>query len=1803
MNGFNGIGNGGSAQSRGVRFIGKTLVAAACALSIAFVGCSQKAGKSTKVVVPTNPEVPNKVVGKLDSLVKANAGKGKGVVTGFLTGEGKTVAQGLLKQASNAGGERRLLQKNEIPLTGATILIFDALKPTTTADTTLKTDSAGTYTCILKEGKYFGFAVYLDLETFQLVTTSIPNMNPKADTIIKMDTATAIEDVTAPTVAGVYDANVANADGIFLVGSVPDKNAKLNITFSEPMNRESAKGVILGRIDTSNTSTSMVLADTVKDAKLSWSGDSKELTLTVPALSLGAQYGLIIPTTLKDLAKNPLEKEYKATFVTIAAADLAAIKFAVAASSPADKESIKPIQNPGVSFNRPVEVFSLLKGASIDPAVNGYWEVSGARAVFIHKEPLTVGKTYTVTLPKTVSDLAGAGLESAYTFAFTVKDFEGAAKDNSGKEKDVALAVEAAFDAYVSGDVGRFAAAFHQNFRMYGDDGQIKSKTEFLDMIRADVGERQAMSAGYPGPVFDNSDAACKDRLSRWKVGAEGGTADDQIWVDAYVNPGQSPRAYDKDKNVIAPSALTWDPTGPRFTYKGKKYGFGPDMSKFKGPVNMDAAKGDMRFMGDMLKQTSTVVLEPVKFEGKEEFKVDASVTLAGDTARLAVKMISYEKFNRLNFGDINRACEGKLVDTNFQILKFTLVNDGSKWLVISIVSPSKQTNKADFDKAVDTKDFQIKQIYPITLVSPLKDNAQAADGKVTFKFKGPALDSIGGYLVGIAEDPKFCFGRPPFGALIFVKASNKTGAEESFVLNSAAGPEGSNAASILRRVQDLKLPGWERCNFDNPLTTLFDSQKGFGGVYNWKVIAIKDTSAVSFLANGFSPDRFYAESDFGPTRGYFACKGFPQGAAFATLETAQQNFVNTQPVVNNGFMDSDMDGVPDGIEVKYKTDPKDRNSFPNFRVDTDGDGLADFLEAMLDPKGADSLVTRKADAAGVKVEIDKLKTLGLVWEDTDGDGFPNDIEMMQGFNPNDPRNNPGTTVRASAPMGVFAGKFQMGASLNAVSLKLYTDTTKALMVRYTAVIGKDTLVDSLKTFFNEMSGEVYIPVILPLNGPDAGRALLLRGHYDQNTSLLMGPIDMIQAPAKGSISFGSGPYVGQFAASGRGEDVSRYLPGNNPTGSVINNPVVNNPVNNVPNGYRLPPVGTDTGAVVVFNGTTAIYIDAFGDTLAVVTGAMFRGQPDGSFEFQGDNTIKNPTNGSWKRTEAGGRIYYDGQGNWVVDGHFFQESDSSGVHKSFPGQFCARVAKAGFTVGPDGAKGSMIGWIAQDKTGAGFVANPVNNQPVCDPAKGPCNTQPVCDPAKGPCNTNPTCDPTRADCNTQPVCDPAKGPCGPTGPVNSFSKTFMAGTVVFKQALERSGIKEGDYFYVSMGGQVFRVKFDSTHVYNAKAPLCGQVVLVPEAIPAKSDSAQHKAAFDKDAASLKAVPSNNLIILIEDQFLAGIPARQDKARTTQGDIVSNVFVAEFRPVPGDYPNANMNCPVNNGPVVNCDPAKGPCCDPTKGPCGPVDTNKVVCDPAKQVCPQPNCDPAKGPCGPVDTNKVACDPAKQTCPCDPTKQTCTQPVCDPAKGPCGPADGGFKAPIFMGDMALLKQALITSNNQVGVVKDSTLTISFRVTVNPGSMMVDPNTRNTLIADQAGASKYLVLSEPGDPKKLLIRDGVPVVFPQPNNNPPNNNPPVGGDTTKPAPYKGSLATLESLLNAKGWAVQVATPQGPVLAHIDDASLKTDGTIFTAVDVANPAKVYVFMGDKMDAAKPALTPEGGILVMEKPVVAGP
>lgn len=63
----------------------------------------------------------------------------------------------------------------------------------------------------------------------------------------------------------------------------------------------------------------VVLKDTMRASNIipSWSGDSKQLTLSLGQLESDSRYGIILPTSIKDLAKNPLEKEYKAVFTAV----------------------------------------------------------------------------------------------------------------------------------------------------------------------------------------------------------------------------------------------------------------------------------------------------------------------------------------------------------------------------------------------------------------------------------------------------------------------------------------------------------------------------------------------------------------------------------------------------------------------------------------------------------------------------------------------------------------------------------------------------------------------------------------------------------------------------------------------------------------------------------------------------------------------------------------------------------------------------------------------------------------------------------------------------------------------------------------------------------------------------------------------------------------------------------------------------------------------------------------------------------------------------------------------------------------------------------------------------------------------------------------------------------------------------------------------------------------------------------------------------------------------------------------------
>lgn len=1651
------------------------------------MGCSK--AKSVKDAVdntpditdPTKPDVKNSLTA-VDSLVNQNKGKGLGVVTGFLTGEGKSIASGLLKQASNAAGERRLLTRETVPLKSATVLIFDALKPTTQADTTLKTDTAGNYTVVLPEGKYFGFAVYLDLETFSLVTTQIPNISPKADTVTKMDTAVAIEDETSPSVTSVYDALAPNSDNVFLVGSIPSTKAKVNITFSEPMNRDAGKGVILGKIDTANSDESLVLADTVKGVTMTWSGDSKELTLSIESLAENTQYGIIIPVTCKDLAKNPLEKQFAATFVTAKAEELAKVAFSISATTPANGESIKPIQNPGVAFNRPVDVFSIMKHATISPEIVGFWEVAGARATFVHKDPLKVGETYTITLTTAIKDLAGAGIAKDTSFKFTVKDYEGAAKDKTGDDQTVALSVEQMFDAYVQGDLGRFGAYFHANFRMV-EENKIFSRTSFLEARRLDIAEKQMLSAGILAPVYDNGVAACKDHIARWKVKPEGATGD-FIWAQAYVNPGQVPSFWDKDGKEIPKAELQFDGMAPRLTYKGNKYGFAPDFSQIRA-VNQDNAKDDLRFMSDMMAKTSTLALEPVKVEMKEIFTVDGGLVVKGDTAKVAVKMSTSEKWSRTNF-DSHRSCDS-IGETRYEILKFLLVREGTKWFVLGIELPQEQITANNFNQAINVSDMGGNQIQPVNLISPVNNRANAAvDGKVEFKWMGVNSDSVYGYIVGLAEDPRFCGNRPPYGALFFVKGNGK-GKEVTFTLDANAQVVGTQAGSILRRAQDLGLPGWERVMFEFVIPKLEDAAKGMAGVYNWKVIAVKDSTASQFLGNGFKFDRFLGESDFGNTKGYFSVKAMPQGAA---VETFANQTNATQPAAV-GFGDMDQDGYPDFIEQKYGTDMRNRNDFPDFGLDTDGDRIPDFLEKLLDKDGTKKLVDTKATDAERESQIAALKAMNIMLDDTDGDGFPNEIEQLLGFNPNDKANNPGTRARAEAPIGVFKGLLATGDSKSVLSFRTFSDTTGKLWSAYTLVLGQDTLSDTVRASFNGLQNQLIFQIILPMDGPNAGRSFWMRGNYEQFSQMLMGPADIAPSVDKKSEMVNGGPLAGQWAASGRGEDVSGRLGGGtNPIGPT-------NPVTTVSGiTYRMPPSGISETSTLEFTDEGGlILVNEVGDTLITVEGLMVRRQPVG-FAFQAQQKTQVGTTGSIF-VDMGGQFELQSTG-WVLSGHIFMRIDTGTVHKDIPGQISFKGSAGELDVTDDEpilVVGGLKGWVQQDHGGQGLTGQvPVAGEPC---------------PAGQICNTNPN-------------------------PGTSFGVPFIQGAKVFRDRLREIGIAADSTFYVSSNGQVMQVKNDSTGVSDAKAPWCNQVILKARIVMPTAPTDAEKQRFADMQKQLD--EGRMLIVVLEEMAAPGKPVIIDKVLDATGEVRTRVIGVEARGTPPDYGTSTMVCQPAGNPINPC-PA-GQICEPVNpnpgpGP-GPIpgytgsdtrikealvanggiavwyDTAKVEkrvevdvatlgrdsgsqfvfamtkMQPAMRVVFLNN---AGNPLEPAfsGNNPVVAPPgmgAPGPAPTCPAGQTCpTNPNPNPTTGPV----------LFGGDVSIIKTLLTTKGNEVAMMTGPN-TPPVGAVVNASSVRKEGTM--VLVNDAADEMKvYIVLGDPGDPMKPMLANGVLAVAPR------------------------------------------------------------------------------------------------------------
>lgn len=1463
----------------------RSLAAATTGLmTLLWTGCSSPtSSKPPKTACNCEKDGGGSVVKTLtgpDSLVKTAKASGKGVVTGSLAGESKSdVVKGLLKLGRNAAGQERLLSGPAIPLSGATILIFDALRSTTAAETTLTTDRNGVYAAILKPGRYFGYAVHLDLQTFRLVTASIPFMHSVKDTIYRMDTARAIEDNTGPTMVSVHDATSPDASGLFLVGDIASLGGKLNVIFSEPMQRESNRGLVLGKVNTANVNGGLVLKDTLPAASvtMSWSGDSKVLTLALGRLESGSRYGLILPTSLKDLAKNPLEKEYRAAFDVVSEAEVAGQPFTVASTFPLEKEDLKPTQNPCIQFSKPPQVLSALATIQVSPATEGYWEVQGNRLTFVHKDPLKVGQTYTVFIPDSVTDLTGMKLGKSHTWSFTVRDFDGAARDRTGPEKRVALQVEEFFSAYLNGDVGRMAGMLGQTFRLEAD-GRILSGAQFLDRIRREGADKARLSAGYQAPVYLGGAAPCSTRMAPWKVASV--DKRDTLWVQSRTVPGLLPRIFRGEAEIT--TGITWSKTASQFTLGGRTYVY--DLPPSAAGIS-DNSRSDPRYFGERLRAATGVVLLPVQSVIRDQFTIDGGISVQDLTAKVAVKLTTIARHGRMDHDPALVCSDRPAIDTSFVIVKFILGSDGSRW-VFTHAADAGKVERRDFSAAIGAGDFKVREIKPIVLAFPVNGNNGSADteGKIAFRFRGLDHDSVGGYLAGLAEDPRFIGGRAPLGGVYFIKSQGK-GSDHGFVLNARAEASGG-ATAILREVNSLGLPGWERTGFKYPLTELFNPAAGLAGIYQWKVIAVRDSSASQFLQGGFSPDRFFGESDFGPNIGAFATRGYPTATDFKAIEQQAQDAPAAATAAT--FSDRDLDGFPDHMEVNYLTHPDDKGSFPNFTVDTDRDGLADFLELIIKPAN----VEVEATASDRSEFFAALAARKVKWVDSDGDGFPDDIEKLLGYHPADPASKPATRARVPAPTGVFAGLVRLGESSDPISVKFKVrDVEGRLSVAYSFAL-KDTLADSVQAVLNEAMGEFLFPIRLPENGPDSGRSLLLRGSYDKHRAFLGGAVNRIVSVPRTSVAFGGGPFVGQYAASGRGEDVTGHLgivkagstpvtnPSGTPTAPVTGTPA--GPVHGAVLSYRRPPLGLgETARFLVRQGAGRFLkltlLDEFGDTVSVLDFVASYPQEDGSFDLAGRKITADAPRQSTRRVQMDGRM---GRGKdsttdiWVLDGAVTVSLDScrrieSGTdrcleryYRDVAGQFSLKAQAAKATSLANGVSGDFLGWLQQDRFGTGLSDGSTGGATGGTGGTG-----------TGGAGGTGTGDPV---------------------PIETFAKPYPGSGGKFRDRVTQAGIAPGEVFYVSLQGRVMRTRNDSLNVMDAPFPHCGNVAIKATPIPLLDGATSAEtAAFKRDSALVSG--TKYAVLAIDDDAQPGTPARLAKARDALGFVRENVFLIEAR--------------------------------------------------------------------------------------------------------------------------------------------------------------------------------------------------------------------------------------------------------------------------------------------------------------------
>jgi hypothetical protein len=179
-------------------------------------------------------------------------------------------------------------------------------------------------------------------------------------------------------------------------------------------------------------------------------------------------------------------------------------------------------------------------------------------------------------------------------------------------------------------------------------------------------------------------------------------------------------------------------------------------------------------------------------------------------------------------------------------------------------------------------------------------------------------------------------------------------------------------------------------------------------------------------------PDWWEVANGLDPTdnAGHNGARGDPDQDGLTNKQEYDGNSSWSQPHSNPKNADTDNDGYPDGWEVEHKYDPTDPESHPQHHtpggqpddtVDSDRDGLPDWWEI------ANSL--NPIDAAGNNGGGGDPDNDGLTnkqeydgnqnWlhgrtdpnnADTDGDGYHDNWEAINGYDPTNPNSNPADT-------------------------------------------------------------------------------------------------------------------------------------------------------------------------------------------------------------------------------------------------------------------------------------------------------------------------------------------------------------------------------------------------------------------------------------------------------------------------------------------------------------------------------------------------------------------------------------------------------------------------------------------------------------------------------------------------------------------------------------------------------------------------------------------------------------------------